>query len=138
MDFGFTNYPTRHAAAITWRDAAIADGWSARATYGNSESFDRASSLDHPDGYKVMILSRTNDKPGAKWKFEAQVSVWGPDGLTIKPPAEYDMVAIRAAVENCHYCGKTGCKTERVGFAGRACATCAPVEENKLEPNYYN
>jgi hypothetical protein len=137
VDFGFTNDQARYAAAIAWRDAAIADGWSARATYGNSESFDRASSLDHADGYKVMILTRTNDKPGAKWKFEAEVNVWGPDGLAIKPPAQYDMTAIRAATETCHYCGKVGRKTERVGFAGRACMVCAPVEEKKLGPNYY-
>lgn len=137
VDFGYTNDPAQLAAAIAWRDAAIADGWSAHATYRN-ESFDRVSSLEHTDGYKAMILTRTNDKPGPKWKFQAEVNVWGPDGLVIKPPAQYDMAAIRASVETCHYCGKTGGKTERVGFAGRACATCQPAEEKKLGPNYYS
>jgi len=137
--FGFTNSQADLDAVIAWRDAAIADGWSHRPTYGKSESEDRACTMEK-NGYKAMVLTRTpiEGKP-SKWKAEAEVNIWGPDGLAIKPPNVYDWEAIQSAVATCGYCGAHPVKTERVGFAGRCCETCLPTMRAKIEvPGWAN
>lgn len=140
MDFGFTNDEARIVAAETWRDAALADGWTGEATYAPTEGMDRAALLHHSEGYQAQIVTRRTrpeDKP-KKWKFEASIAVWGPDGLAVAPPNIYDMAAMRISVSTCLYCNVHPVKTVRVGFAGRACETCQPGEEKKLGRNYYD
>jgi hypothetical protein len=138
MDFGFTNDDAKLHAAEAFRDAAAADGWSIRPTYG-SEGIDRASSLAR-DGFKMSILTRNNsDRKGGKWKHEAQVSIWGPDGLAIVPPDTYDFAEISARTRRCGYCKANDVETERVGFAGRCCAKCLPNMRAKIEtPGWCN
>lgn len=140
MDFGFTNDEAKIVAAETWRDAAAADGWSMTPTYAPHEGIERAAKLLHPDGYQAQIITRRRraEDRHKKWAGEASVSVWGPDGLSIRSPYVYDMAAIRAATEKCHYCKAFPVKTVRVGFAGRACEACQPGEEKKLGPRYYD
>jgi len=138
MDFGFTNDIARWQAVNAYRDAAATDGWSIRPTYG-SESIERAASLER-DGFKMMVLSRDNsDQKARKWKYEAQVSIWGPDGLAINPPATYDFAKIEALTRHCNYCKADDIETERVGFAGRCCAKCLPSMRAKIEtPGWCN
>ncbi len=131
MDFGFTNDQGRLDAARAFRDAAAADGWSIAPTYGASESVERAASLER-DGFKMMVMARTSGE-GAKWRYEAKISIWGPDGLAIKPPNEYDFSAIAASLRRCNYCPATDVDTQRVGFAGRCCEACLPEQRKRVE-----
>lgn len=137
MDFGFTNDGARLRAAEAYRDAAVADGWSKRPTY-ESESIDRACTLNR-DGFIMQVLTRDNSEKKRKWKHEAQISIWGPDGLAIPPPAEYDFAKIKALTRHCMYCKTDDVDTERVGFAGRCCAKCLPDQRKKIErPGWYD
>ena len=140
MDFGFSNDESRIIAAEMWRDAALADGWSGEATYAPTEGMDRAARLQHPEGFQAQIITRRRrpEDKRQKWAFEASIAVWGPDGLAVAPPNVYDMTAIRASIATCRYCGTHSVKTVRVGFAGRACEACQPVEEKKLGRHYYD
>jgi hypothetical protein len=131
MDFGFTNDDARLRAAQAYRNAAAADGWLLRPTYG-SESVERAASLDR-EGFKMMVLTRDNSEKKGKWKHEAQISIWGPDGLAITPPEIYDFSEILAGTRRCGYCKTQDVETERVGFAGRCCAKCLPAMRAKIE-----
>lgn len=133
--FGFTNDKAKFGAVFAFRDAAVADGWTIRPTYGEGESVDRASTLNR-DGYVMMVLTRTHEGP--KWKYEADVSIWGPDGLAILPPPIYDMAEIKRRGRICLDCGAENVETARGGFAGRSCKACAPIQEAKLGPGYYN
>lgn len=131
MDFGFTNDSAKLKAAQDYRDAAAADGWAIRPTYG-SESMDRASTLTR-DRFVMQALTRDNSEKGGKWKHEAQISIWGPDGLAIRPPETYDFAEISARTRRCLYCKAEDVETERVGFAGRCCAKCLPAMRAKIE-----
>lgn len=111
-----------------WRNAAIADGWRAEATYGDSEPIERAATLTR-DGFKCMILTRTMEHG---W-YEAGVSIWGPDRLAITPPLTYDWDAIVAGLRKCGYCNATDVGTMRVSFAGRCCSDCRPMVSAQLE-----
>jgi len=129
VDFGFTNNEELYQQAGVFRDAAAADGWEIEPTYG-TESVDRAASLTKDD-FVMRVLSRTHEE-GSKWKYQAEVYIWGPDGLAINPPNKYDFEAIKEKVESCGYCNAKGVPTQRVGFAGRSCETCLP-EQKKIQ-----
>ena len=132
MEFGFTNDSSRFAAAVAWREAAIADGWVARATYEKHEGIDRACTLER-EGFVAMILTRQREKPNEKWAFEAKVSVWGPDRLAIRPPDVYSWETIVGDVERCGYCRKPSSDIQAVGFAGRCCPACLPEQRKRQE-----
>jgi len=144
MDFGFTNNVGIFDAVRAWRDAAIADGWQVQPTYPapdpvpgpefgpnayRGEAMERACTLRRA-GYTVHVITRTNV---GKWKFEAKLSAWCPDGMAIGLPREYDLAAIVSAVRRCNYCKRENVDTERVGFAGRYCATCLPTVRKRVE-----
>ena len=125
------------AAAIAWREAAVADGWVIRPTYGQ-ESVERAASLSHPDGFAAMVLARDNrghDRPQQCYvpSVTAEVNVWGPDGLAVETGDAYDMDAIRAGLRICKTCGASDVDTQRYSFAGRCCASCRPKMAEKHE-----
>lgn len=128
-DFGFTNEEDQLWAAEQWRNSAVADGWLASPMYPNSEPSDRATRLKHPDGFVAQVLTRNNvtsppqHGPG-KWKYEAGVHVWGPDGLAVIAGWVYDMNQLRNGLTSCHYCKASDVPTVRVGFAGRVCSDC--------------
>ena len=119
--------------AKAWRLAAIADGWTSEPTYLGHEPEEHAFRL-RKNGFQVQGLAR----PGSDLLPTGKIYCWGPDGLTIRVGETYDWSAIQAGVETCMYCDAHPVKTRRVGFAGRACETCAPVEEKKLGPRYYD
>jgi len=131
MDFGFTNDRADLERVIQFRDAAVADGWVMTPTY-DFESVDRASHL-HKDGFVISILSRDNSEAERNYKYEAQVSIWGPDGMAIKPPQTYDWPTIQAGLRTCNKCGATDVNTERYSFAGRCCAACLPEMRRQHE-----
>ena len=115
--------------ALEWRDAAVADGWDMEPTYGDHESVDTAWRLRR-DGYSIQGISR----PGSDKELPtAGVSIWGPDGLAIHPPLEYDWEAIRRGAETCSECGKYPVQTVRVAFANRVCGECSPAARARLE-----
>ena len=125
MDFGFTNDIGRLEAADVYREAAIADGWACSPTYDGSEQMGRASTLTK-DGFEMSILSRDRREMPGKWKFEASISIWGPDRLSIKPPGQYDWEKIKAGIRTCNSCGAKDVATHRYSFAGRSCDKCLP------------
>lgn len=130
--FGFTNDESKIEAVRAFRDAAVADGWSIEATYGKHEPLERAAKL-HRDGFVMRILTRDNTDRGYRKKYEAEVNIWGPDGMAITPPKEYSFAAISDGVLTCGECKKTGVKTQLVGFANRACSDCAPALRAVIE-----
>ena len=133
MVFGFTNDDAKFQAVADWFDAAIADGWLAEQTYKH-EPLERAARLRR-DGFTAQILRRSeaNGRKPGKWKYEAMVSLWGPDRLAINPPFPYDMTAIIAGLRTCNACGATDVETQRYSFAGRCCAECRPEMARKHE-----
>ena len=67
-------------------------------------------------------------------RYEADVSVWGPDDLAIhKVPDVYSWDALQAGLRTCGYCGAADVDTSRVGFAGRCCAACMPKVRPRVE-----
>jgi len=149
MDFGFTNDSREYDRVVAYRDAAIADGWHHEATYG-SESEERACRLRR-DGWQMQILTRSrgnyipdpkwpnHPSPHGKYAYEAQVSVWGPDGMDVRPGAIYDWESLKAKLRICPNCGAKDVETERVGFAGRCCAKCLPEQRKQVEyPGWTN
>jgi hypothetical protein len=138
MDFGFTNDVADLEAVRQWVADAVADGWDIEPTY-RVEPVGRAARLTR-DGYIAMALMRDNSgETGRRWRYEANVSVWGPDGLAISVPRKYDFALIEKAVRRCGECGKEDVDTQRVGFAGRTCAGCLPEARKKHEyPGWTN
>jgi hypothetical protein len=115
-----------------FRDAAIKDGWYHRPTYGKIESEDRAMSLDK-QGFYMMVLTREYVGKGYRNNYECSVSIWGPDGLSITMPDEYDWNTIVRGLRVCHNCGASDVDTQRYSFAGRCCAKCRPEMAKKHE-----
>lgn len=130
MDFGFTNDKAQLSAVVAWREAAIADGWTAEPTYPNHEPVSSASSLKR-EGYLASILTREKDT--GKWKFQCKVNVWGPDRLAIKVPVVYDWALISTSQRRCNYCNANDIETHQVGFTGRACSACLPEQRKRQE-----
>ena len=88
MDFGFTNDLSKLEADIAFRDAAISDGWVAKPTYGNHEPMESHATLKK-EGF--VMHAKCRKKPeGERWKAETGITIWGPDGLQIDVPTEYD------------------------------------------------
>lgn len=134
-DFGFSKDPRHLESVQQWRDTAVRDGWSIEPTY-QSEPVTRAAQLKR-EGYSILLLTRhpleMNGKPHPKWHNESKISIWGPDGLAIKPPASYSWDAIVKASRVCSACKAEDVDTVRVGFAGRVCAACLPGQRKKIE-----
>lgn len=130
-EFGFSNDAQWFNEVVAWREAAIKDGWSIEPTY-QSESQDRASSL-WKEGFHALILTRDNSSKHGKYSYEANVSVWGPDGLAVSAGEVYDWMRIKAGLRHCHACGANGVDTQRYSFAGRCCEACRPAMAAKHE-----
>ena len=128
--WGFTNDRAYLEAVQAYRDAAIADGWTVEPTYA-AEEIGRACRLKKSD-FVMMVLTREN-RPGGKFAYEVRAYLWGPDGLAIKPQAPHNWDQIKEGLRVCGWCGATGVHTERVGFANRVCAKCAPEARKKIE-----
>jgi hypothetical protein len=126
----YTNDDAQYQAAIAFREAAIADGWDAKPTYGASEPMESACTLER-EGFKCSVLARV--KPPGRYKYEAGVSIWGPDRLCIRAPKVYDWAIISGSLRKCGYCHATDVETERVGFAGRCCQACLPRVQKQVE-----
>lgn len=121
--FGLTNDLARYQAAVAYRTALEEDGWSSGPLYKNESS--EFVSVHERDGFTVHIISRVRD-PGDKWKYQASISIWGPDELAICPPDLYDWEHIKAGVRCCNECGAEDVDTHRFSFAGRCCSKCLP------------
>jgi hypothetical protein len=129
-EFGLTNSQADIDAVHAFREAAKADGWTCEPTYA-SEPEESAARLSR-EGFTMQLLSRAN-KPPNRYGFQAQVNIWGPDGLAINPPEVYDWQKIKAGLTTCSNCGKTDVPTQRYSFAGRACEACLPEMRAKHE-----
>lgn len=131
MDFGHTNDQSHFDAANAFREAAIADGWQAKATYGKQEAVESHATLERA-AFKMHVMVRMME-PGCKWKFCVQINIWGPDGMAIDPPFVYDSDYIVAGVRRCGKCKAKDVETFRAGFANRCCATCLPKVRAEIE-----
>jgi len=141
MEFGFTNDKEHFLSVVSFRDAAINDGWEAEATYPKHEDISQASKLNK-NGFVMMIITRITDpsqRYPSKWKYQASIHIWGPDGLAIIPPSEYSWDEIRAGLRICANCGREDVDTQRYSFAGRCCEECLPkMRELHEKPGWYN
>ena len=127
--FGLTNDINEHLAAVAFREAAISDGWIAAALYDN-EPMESYAHLTK-DGYAMHVNARVGNS--GCYKYQAQVSIWGSDGLAIKAPKIYDHDAIfKEGMNRCVNCGAIG-ETFRYGFAGRCCRICLTEMRKKYE-----
>ena len=116
------------AAALAWREAAIADGWESRPTYQHEDELS-AFRLTR-EGFVIQGLARPAT---ATTVGSGELSGWGPDGLHIPVGETYDWNALKLAVETCGYCARYPVKTARVGFAGRSCEECLPTMRARIE-----
>jgi len=123
--FGSTNQQAELDRCRRFRIDAIADGWTSRPTYGEHESEERHATLDR-EGFTMHVKARDNSTRGLNFKYEAEISIWGPDGLAIAPPDSYSWDKIKTGTRHCNECGADDVDTERYSFAGRACAACLP------------
>jgi hypothetical protein len=126
MEFGFTNDSKQHEAAVAFRTALVADGWSVK----QNDKTDDTYTSHYKDGWCVQILSRNNV---GKWKHEASVNAWGPDGMSVKVPTVYNFEAMKAGLRRCGLCNAEGVDTQRYSFAGRCCAKCIDGARAKFE-----
>lgn len=139
--FGEDPRYNEHVAA--YRDAMVADGWSIEPTYRH-EPVESAARLVR-EGFVCQILTR--DKGASETReprdrglkrYEASLSMWGPDRLALRPPYPYSFAACEARTRTCHDCGKSDVPTERVGFAGRVCADSLPAARKRVETPGWN
>ena len=121
-EFGHTNNKEYYDAALTYKNAAILDGW-------NCEESSDGYFILKKDGFSMHCMARTNV---GKWGYQAEITIWGPDKLQIRPPNKYDWEEIREGINKCNTCGVVG-NVQRVGFAGRCCSECLPKERKKQE-----
>jgi len=137
-EFGYTNSDADYAKVVAWRDAAVADGWTLNAVYKKEPE----TSYGHlsKDGFTVHACCRVTEEMkkrfahySSKWKYEAQINVWGPDGLAVRAPENYNWAELVAATRKCHHCGKTDVDTVRYSFAGRCCHDCLPAMKAQHE-----
>lgn len=128
MDFGFTNDDKEYQRVLEYRKAVMNDGWVSKPRYNNEpiESY----SEHHKEGFILTIGSR---KKVGKWKYECDISIWGPDQLAVAPPLEYNWEEILERLTRCDICKETGIPVQRVAFANRVCKNCLPEARKKLE-----
>ncbi|MCF8534075.1 MAG: hypothetical protein K9G48_13790 [Reyranella sp.] len=136
MDFGLTNDVTRLEAARAYVAAAVADGWGIEPSY-SSEPIESAAKLRR-EGFQMSVLMRVQD-PARSTRYQVSISVWGPDGLVIRPPDAYDWVKIKGGLRRCNNCNAEDVDTERYSFAGRCCAACLPkMRADHEKPGWTN
>ena len=129
MDFGFTNSKERFNAAVAYKKALMNDHWKVDESYKDRPTEEMVKL--NRGGFIALFVTRKHDV--GKWKFEAAVSLWGPDGLVIVPPEKYNWKAIRRSITICGYCESKKAETFRVGFAGRCCSECLDRVRKKVE-----
>lgn len=134
----YSNDIRDHEAAVAWRTAALADGWTMESVYKTEpmESYARI----RKEGYSGHVCARVTEEMKAryshyvsKWKYNSEISLWGPDNLAIEAPAVYSWDAITQGTKTCSECGKTNVETTRVAFANRVCLSCLPASRAKHE-----
>lgn len=125
--YGYTNSDAKYATVCAFRDAAVKDGW----TIGpnGNESQETWARLTRGD-WVGHVLARKNV---GKWKYQAEVSIWAPDKLSIIVPDIYSWEEIQAAIRTCCLCGAKDVDTQRYSFAGRCCKSCRPAAAEKYE-----
>lgn len=116
--------------AAAFRDAAVADGWKIKPTYGH-EPQHSAATLER-DGWHMSVLTRTDSKFLVGPSSVGSVSLWGPDKMHVKTPDAYSMEALKKGLRNCDHCERKNVDTFQVAFAGRCCAECLP-EQKKIQ-----
>ena len=130
MKFGFTNDKAEYDRVVAFRMAAIADGWTLAPIYEHEPAESHATMSR--DGFKAHVKARIK-QPGEKWKYETEVSLWGPDGLHIPTPEVYSMDTLVEALRVCPKCKAKDVDTVRYSFAGRCCNVCLPEMRRRHE-----
>lgn len=115
--YGFTNDENKVLAARLFRLSALTDGWAP-----DREVVDCFDRLER-EGWKLFVVARENGLDH-RYKFTAKISIWGPDGLQVRPPALYDWETLQLLLRRCNLCGATDVQTQRYSFAGRCCVNC--------------
>jgi hypothetical protein len=122
-EFGLTNDEQEINEVSAFREAAIADGWEAQP--GSAAELIEDYAHLSKEGFKMHTMSRR--LVNSKFKFQASVHIWGPDGWAIGLLGPiYNWDEIKAGVRRCNECGAEDVETERYSFAGRCCAGCRP------------
>ncbi len=108
-------------AAQDWFYAALADEWTAKATYPN-EPTAQAFSLEK-EGFHVQGLARPST---AKMLGGGSIYVWGPDKLALRCPIIYSSEFLIKELKTCSNCNNYPVETFCYSFAGRCCKQCLP------------
>ena len=130
--FGFTNDKKVYDRIVGFYKAAVDDGWNHAPLYRKLEPESSAAKLNK-DGYVMQIIMRDNTEKKSAHTYEAQVAIWGPDNLAVRPPQTYSMDDITKGIRTCNNCGKTDVDTVRYSFAGRCCNECFPAMRERHE-----
>ena len=121
-EFGLTNEEQELNEVTAFREAAIADGWDAKPGSA-AELIEDYAHLTKED-FAMHVVSRRNV---GKWKFQAELNIWGPDGLAVGLLSPiYNWEEIKGGLRRCNECGKQDVETQRYSFAGRCCEECRP------------
>jgi hypothetical protein len=117
---------------------AIRDGWHIAPTH-KTMTVDEAATLTR-DGFVIMARMKENNPAlGFKFRFDAEIMIWGSDGNALAVPAVYDFSTLNALMRHCHFCDAQDIDTFRVGFADRACSECLPSTRKSIEiPGWNN
>lgn len=137
-EYGYSNDEADLESVRAFVAAAIADGWHQTQYYDN-EPVEQSCKLAR-DGFKMSILSRVCDPKDSGYRFWLSVSVWGPDGLSIRLRSDvYESDAFESGLRRCCLCAAEDVKTVRYSFAGRCCEACLPGARKQFErPGWTN
>lgn len=128
-EWGYTNKESDIESVRQFVRDAVNDGWTQEQRYP-SEPVEQSCKLAK-DGFVISVLTRT--QVSSKWKYQASVHAWAPDGLVIRLSEIYKWETFQNAQTTCNLCLKTGVQTQRYSFAGRCCADCLSEARKKHE-----
>jgi len=107
-----------------YQQALIADGWEPSAIYADQYDPEKTARFKRA-GFTITFYRRADS-------LSESVAAWGPDGLAVDLPPEYDWAQLQANCKICSNCGRRG-DTVRLGFANRVCPTCRATIGDQVE-----
>jgi len=119
-----------------WKIAAFTDGWGVQRSYQNEPVDSACTMWRHDPDFKALLLMREKSETRTRGYFN--ISIWGPDGLFVRPIFPYHMATLLDELHVCSSCGAKNITPYRYSFAGRCCADCLPKLQARYERDGWN